>query len=187
MGAREVLWIVVAVLAVYLVFQLIRAMGVKDADTSADAGADVEAKAEALEDLAATPADIAADTAEDEAADDAVVALSRAAPDNAAADSFSLALEVRQLRRDAAQLRGEIDQLRAEQLVFRQSINEQAAQLDAARAAQRVSPLYGEALALVRRGMTAEDIAERCSISVAEAELVKSLGQDPAEGSEDAR
>ncbi|MCP5222672.1 MAG: DUF2802 domain-containing protein [Zoogloeaceae bacterium] len=158
-------------------------MGVKDPDASGDAGADADA--ETTE--AVSSADAEAEAAEDDAADDAVVALSTAATDNEAAESFGLALEVRQLRRDAAQLRGEIDQLRAEQLVFRQSINEQAAQLDAARAAQRVSPLYGEALALVRRGMTAEDIAERCSISVAEAELVKSLGQDPAEGSEDAR
>ncbi|MCZ4304629.1 DUF2802 domain-containing protein [Zoogloeaceae bacterium G21618-S1] len=181
MGAREVLWIVVAVLAVYLVFQLIRAMGVKDADVSGD-----DAGADTIEvDTSASVDD--ADASEDRVTGETVVAQSTAAPDNEAADSFGLALEVRQLRRDAAQLRGEIDQLRAEQLAFRQSINEQAAQLDAARAAQRVSPLYGEALALVRRGMTAEDIAERCSISVAEAELVKSLGQDPAEGSEGAR
>ena len=94
---------------------------------------------------------------------------------------------MRQLRRDAAQLRGEIDQLRAEQLVMRQSLSEQSAQLDAARAAQRVSPMYGEALSLVRRGMSAEDIAERCGISVAEAELVKSLGQDAAASGEDTR
>ncbi len=186
MGAREVLWIVVAVLAVYLVFQLIRAMGVKDADTAVDDSA--EAKADAGEVEADGAADLSNEADDADAAEDAVVAQSATAPDTTdAADGFALALEVRQLRRDAAQLRGEIDQLRAEQLVFRQNINEQAAQIDAARAAQRVSPLYGEALALVRRGMTAEDIAERCSISVAEAELVKSLGQDPAEGSEDAR
>ncbi|MBT0962787.1 DUF2802 domain-containing protein [Denitromonas iodatirespirans] len=181
MGAREGLLIAVAVLAVYLVFQLIRAMSVKDGSA-----------AEGKEDEAAAPSSAADVATTDEAAgddgDDAV-ALSAAAPaDSAAAGGdFGLALEVRQLRRDAAQLRGEVDHLRAELLVIRQSLSEQAAQLDATRAAQRVSPLYGEALALVRRGMTAEDIAERCSISVAEAELVKSLGQDPAAGGEDTR
>lgn len=180
MGAREGVWIAVAVLAVYLVFQLIRAMGVKD-------GSAAEGKED--ETATASSADVAADEIDEAADDAAVVALSAAAPADSpeAAGDFALALEVRQLRRDAALLRGEVDQLRAELLVIRQSLSEQAAQLDATRAAQRVSPLYGEALALVRRGMTAEDIAERCGISVAEAELVKSLGQDAAAGGEDRR
>lgn len=182
MGAREILLIVVAILAVYLVFQLIRAMGVKDGDATpaaADAPPDDDHA------VGAAPAGADADSGAD--TDDVVVAVSAQAPADDAAESFSLALEVRQLRRDAAQLRGEIDQLRAEQLVMRQSLSEQSAQLDAARAAQRVSPMYGEALSLVRRGMSAEDIAERCGISVAEAELVKSLGQDPAANGEDTR
>nr|HQV16547.1 hypothetical protein [Denitromonas sp.] len=66
MGAREALWIVVAVLAVYLVFQLIRAMGVKDPDASGDAGADADA--ETTE--AVSSADAEAEAAEDDAADD---------------------------------------------------------------------------------------------------------------------
>ena len=181
MGAREILLIVVAILAVYLVFQLIRAMGVKDGDATS-AAADTTPDDDAVD---APPAGTDTDAGSD--TDDAVVALSDQAPADDAAESFSLALEVRQLRRDAAQLRGEIDQLRAEQMVMRQSLSEQSAQLDAARAAQRVSPMYGEALSLVRRGMSAEDIAERCGISVAEAELVKSLGQDPAASGEDTR
>ncbi|WP_323001198.1 DUF2802 domain-containing protein [Denitromonas sp.] len=181
MGAREILLIVVAILAVYLVFQLIRAMGVKDGEATS-AAADIAPDDDAVDaPSAGTDTDAGPDT------DDAVVALSAQAPADDAAESFSLALEVRQLRRDAAQLRGEIDQLRAEQLVMRQSLSEQSAQLDAARAAQRVSPMYGEALSLVRRGMSAEDIAERCGISVAEAELVKSLGQDAAASGEDTR
>ena len=38
-----------------------------------------------------------------------------------------------------------------------------------------MAPQYGEALLLARRGLTAEVIAERCDISVAEAALVKSM------------
>jgi len=52
------------------------------------------------------------------------------------------------------------------------------------RAATQVSPFYSEAVALARRGYDAQAIAERCGISVAEAEMVRSLSgeADQAEG-----
>mgnify|MGYP001327182583 CR=1 FL=1 len=62
---------------------------------------------------------------------------------------------------ELAELRGEVDALKGE-----------VAQLKAAR---NVSPQYGEAVALAQKGMAAQQIAERCGISVAEAEMVCAL------------
>ena len=164
MSAREWIFVAIAVLAVYLVFQLIRALQVKDA------GSDAQGDADTLD------ADADADGAEAPAAD----ASGTPAPATVGGgdDSFGLALEIRQLRRDVAQLREELDAQRAEIATLRDTTSAQASALEAARAAQRVSPIYGEALALAQRGMAAEVIAERCSISVAEAELVQSLATE---------
>ncbi|WP_374341435.1 DUF2802 domain-containing protein [Methyloversatilis sp.] len=40
-----------------------------------------------------------------------------------------------------------------------------------------VAPQYSEALSLAARGLSAEDIAEQCDMSVGEAELVRTLAQ----------
>jgi hypothetical protein len=67
------------------------------------------------------------------------------------------------LEREVRILRNEVDALKVE--------------LREIRAARNVSPQYSEALALVQRGMTAQDIADRMEISLAEAELVHALGR----------
>lgn len=170
MSAREWIFVAVAVLAVYLVFQLIRAMQVRD---PADEATDDEDE-QAFDELA-TELPVAAD--EDDEADDAGDADGgpEALP---AEEGFALALEVRQLRRDIAQLRDELDAQRGELESVRGMLQSQAGQIEATRAAQRVSPIYGEALSMAQRGLGADIIAERCGISVAEAELVQSLAQD---------
>jgi hypothetical protein len=43
------------------------------------------------------------------------------------------------------------------------------------RTARRVSPQYAEAMELAQRGCTAQDMADRLGISLAEAELVHAL------------
>lgn len=90
-----------------------------------------------------------------------------AEPD-ASAFGFDALLEVRQQRHLVDELRGEVDALKQEIQQLRQDLADQ-------RAASRVSPQYGEAVSLARRGLDASAIAERCGISVAEAELVRSL------------
>ena len=45
------------------------------------------------------------------------------------------------------------------------------------RAARRVSPQYSEAMELAQRGMSAQDVADRLGISLAEAELVHALSR----------
>ncbi|OHC70621.1 MAG: hypothetical protein A2045_02345 [Rhodocyclales bacterium GWA2_65_20] len=81
------------------------------------------------------------------------------------APSFGAELTRSHLEREIKQLREEVAALRAE--------------LDEIKAARRVSPQYADAMALVQRGLTAQDVADRCSISLAEAELVWALGRGP--------
>jgi hypothetical protein len=45
-----------------------------------------------------------------------------------------------------------------------------------------VAPQYSEALSLAARGLSAEDIAEQCDMSVGEAELVRTLAQSRGMG-----
>lgn len=87
------------------------------------------------------------------------------------APSFGAELERSQLERDVRQLRDEVAALRRE--------------LDEMKAASRVSPQYSDAMALVQRGMTAQDVADRCSISLAEAELVWALARNPQDFEEE--
>jgi hypothetical protein len=64
--------------------------------------------------------------------------------------------ELRQLREEVATLREELVELKA---------------------ARRVSPQYADAMALAQRGLTAQDLADRCGISLGEAELVWALSR----------
>lgn len=64
--------------------------------------------------------------------------------------------EVRQLRKELNELRAEIEELRA---------------------VRNISPHYAEAVALAQRGLTAQDVADRMGISLAEAELVHALSR----------
>ncbi|OIP08228.1 MAG: hypothetical protein AUK49_12415 [Betaproteobacteria bacterium CG2_30_68_42] len=68
-----------------------------------------------------------------------------------------------------AEVEDEIEALRAEAARLREEVS-------ALRVARGAAPQYGEAMALAHSGLDAEAIAERCGISVAEAELVRSIG-----------
>lgn len=50
-------------------------------------------------------------------------------------------------------------------------------EMEELRASRRVSPQYAEAMELSQRGLTAQDVADRLGISLAEAELVQALGR----------
>lgn len=79
---------------------------------------------------------------------------------------------MRGVESELAQMRDEIDILRAEFAALREDIGRETARL---RASQTVSPLYNDAMQMAIGGYGAEMIAERCGISRAEAELVVSL------------
>lgn len=73
----------------------------------------------------------------------------------------TLESEVRQLRDQLSESREEIQRMREE--------------MGRLSAAQKVSPLYNEAMAMAMRGVDAAGVAGRCGISIAEAELVVAL------------
>lgn len=72
---------------------------------------------------------------------------------------------------------GELRALRLELDEVRDTVARLEQEVAELKAAKRVSPQYEEALQLAGRGLEAADIAQRCGISVAEAELVRALGR----------
>lgn len=73
--------------------------------------------------------------------------------------------EIRQLREEVVQLREQVGQLRAE--------------LADVSSARLVSPQYSDAMTFAQRGLSAQDVADRCGISLGEAELVWALSRGP--------
>ena len=85
-------------------------------------------------------------------------------------EQLQAGIETQQLRQELARMEEEVVAQRGEIAALKE-------QLDILSSAQNVSPEYNEALVLARRGLDVETIAERCGISVAEAELVRALTQ----------
>lgn len=78
------------------------------------------------------------------------------------------------LARELGQLRDEVDAMRGELAALREDMLQEVAHL---RAAQTVSPIYGDAVQMAAAGYDAAAIAERCGIARAEAELVVALAR----------
>jgi len=105
--------------------------------------------------------------------------LSRPLEPDASQFGFDALLEMRQTRTLLDDLRTRHEALQTEVNALHESFAE-------LRAASQVSPIYGEAVSLARRGYDVQVIAERCGISVAEAELVRSLsGETKNDGEAD--
>lgn len=194
---REMIWALIAALFAYVVYQVWRALKVGTTDASqAAAPLDPAAPARAPEDPAPDSDDevfvfepVLRTTAESApsgtttAADSASWAVEARGPASTfPADAFQLELEVRQLRRDIVQLRNELAEQRreAERLGAEQRVLKD--QMESTLASHGISPEYNEALVFARRGMDVATIAERCGISVAEAELVHSLARGATSG-----
>lgn len=191
MGLRELLWALVLVLLAYGGWQFLRALRAARKGPAATAAVPEGRKATPAPVGRAVPAqaavaDEAADAADDGDADDdldyapvlrpGVGAPPAAAPVPPAPDAFQLEVEVRRLRRELATLQGvierqhdEIDGLNLELRSLREQLEQGASTQGNA------SPEYAEALALAAQGLNADQIAARCGITVAEAELVLSL------------
>lgn len=158
-GARELIWVVVGLLFVYVAYQLYRVFNLgRGQRGKGSAGA--------------------------------------ASPETTAArpELFQVELEVQQLRRDLAQLRNELTEQRNQVSELQRGLAEANARFEQARKERTepgaggpgISPEYGEALVFARRGFDVEAIAERCGITVAEAQLVCAIARrgqgEPGEG-----
>ena len=80
----------------------------------------------------------------------------------------------RSLENEVFQLRDEVDAVRGELAALRSDMLHELAQM---RAAQTVSPIYGDAMQMAAAGYDPSMIAERCGIARAEAELVVALAK----------
>ena len=78
------------------------------------------------------------------------------------------------LEQELAQLRDEVDAVRGELAALRNDMQKELAHL---RASQSVSPIYGDAMQMAVSGYDAAAIAERCGIARAEADLVVALAK----------
>ncbi|MCB1907342.1 MAG: DUF2802 domain-containing protein [Rhodocyclaceae bacterium] len=162
MGARTLIWTLVGLLAIYVAVQLLR-IGRQTRSSRSEQGG-------------AAPARIA-QTIDDENGGDPAPELAMADAD-AGDDAFErLAPELRLLRQEVGQLRAELEAQRDDSDRLNDRVGRLEQALAGVHAAQQVSPQYREAVMLARQGLESEAIAERCSISVAEAALVRSLAQ----------
>jgi hypothetical protein len=177
-GLRDWIPVVTALVGVYLVVMLLRLlrMNIKRRSSSARDGAESsEAVAARLASAAAAYRESSRQeprswTSVRPAASLDEVGSMSAAPDFASELTRSrLEQEVHGLRREAQQLRVDLTHL-----------TEEMRQLKTVRNA---SPLYSEAMSLAQQGVTPDGIADRCGISVGEAELVAALARNRA-GSE---
>jgi hypothetical protein len=200
---REVVQLIAGIIALYLAFMVLRLVkvGKRTSAQSRSAGAESEHIAQraspvgtidAMIDLsqqippgvlplssppsrdAIEPTAHEWSTARFAAAGATAWASERPAPANDTAADFaqqlqrsSVEVDIQQLRRESAALREEVAHLREE--------------LSIIKAARNVSPLYSEAMSLAQNGVTADNIAGQCGISLAEAELVAALARGEAE------
>lgn len=159
MGARELIWVVVGLLFGYVGYQLYKVFMLGRARRGKTGGG---------------------------------TASREAAP--ARPELFQVELEVQQLRRDLAQMRNDLTEQRNQVAELQRGLAEANARLEQTQKERSelgaggpsISPEYGEALVFARRGFDVEAIAERCGITVAEAQLVCAIARrgqgEPGEG-----
>lgn len=180
MGLRELILAAIALLAVYVGYQLYRASRAQHASAPAPDGPPADVPTEEPE-----PADIVVAGSDDDDEPGPLYGVGRPVPapagadvaTDAAPDAFQHELEVRQLRRELEQQGNALAELRRQLDEIREQLRAHREQADADPATRGASPEYNEALVFARRGLDAETIAERCGITVAEAELVQSLAR----------
>ena len=78
------------------------------------------------------------------------------------------------LEQELAQLRDEVDAIRGELAALREDMRQEVAHMHSA---QAISPVYGDAMQMAAAGYDPVMIADRCGIARAEAELVVALAK----------
>jgi len=152
LGLREGVIVLIALVAAYMLFVLIRMLLIRNRPALAE---------KAIPPLA---------HGDEPAAEMAEVDESWAqASEELAEDALRSGLE-----QELAQMRDEVDAIRGELAALRDDMHQELAHL---RAGQTVSPIYGDAMQMAVSGYDPAAIAERCGIARAEAELVVALAK----------
>ncbi len=194
MGVRELVWLLIAALLAYGGWQFLRALaaGRRQSAPPASAAAGSDDDEDGDDDdfdyaplPAARPAPAAA-AAPVSASVSAPAAVAAPAESSAppAGDVFQIELELRRVRREMAALRAAIDVQQQEIGSLHGALAALGKKVESGVGLPSASPEYNEALVFARRGLSAEAIAERCGITVAEAALVHALAarKDDGEG-----
>jgi len=179
---RELIWALIAILAGYVVLQLYRAIRV-GAKPLPDEYQEDALEAEARSAIAAN---LAAMEKDGGGRDDGVFVFEpavRFVPSDAD-EGFRATLQARNMNQVLERLDEKLAAQQARIAELEAALGSLRGQLDTTGVVQGISPEYNEALVFARRGLDVGAIAERCGISVAEAELVRSLAQqaDAAKG-----
>lgn len=185
-GVREGVLGLIALIALYIVFVLVRMILLRRQPAASTV---VESQAVSVPVAASQATPTSEPPVDDnipvlalpvEAPDDAEPPVPPAMADAWEAAAASVADEnVRQmLAQEVAQLRNEVDAIRGELAALREDMQHELAHL---RAAQSMSPIYGDAMQLAVAGYDPALIAERCGIARAEAELVVALAKSQAQ------
>lgn len=159
---REVVVGLVLLLAVYIVFLLLRMRRIGESAAATPEPAllpPVETPAPSLDALLAEPPEPRYTPPPQPAP----------SPVNMAERALHASLE-----RELLQLREEVDAMRGELAALREDMTRELAHV---RAGQTVAPIYGDAMQMAVAGYDAAMIAERCGIARAEAELVVALAK----------
>lgn len=168
LGWREVLIAAIGLLAVYVFFVFLRLVLLKPKRPAAD-----------LEDDVFDDEFSASELTDDVFIEAAATAAQNEPPKrDPATKRFVEHRHLEVVEHDVADLREEAKNLRTELRLLRNDLQQQ---VDRLKAAQNTSPLYSDAMQMALLGHDANTIAERCSIAVAEAELVVALANSRAE------
>jgi len=166
-GVREAVLALIVLVALYIAVVLwrMRRLGGGSAEQPAIVAPASPEPAEIPDSAGGEPAAMAQDQGSD-----------RLPADGFASSSARMASELvaEGLARELSQLRDEVDAMRGELAALREDMLQEIAHL---RAAQTVSPIYGDAVQMAAAGYDAAAIAERCGIARAEAELVVALAR----------
>lgn len=173
LGVREGVIVLITLVAVYMVFVLLRMRRLrqKPAPVTAPMVAPVVAASPPSEDIPVlSDVESAPFIAEQVSAfDDEVDPPWGQTSSELSADMLRRGLEL-----EVAQLRDEVDAIRGELAALRQDLQQEVAHLHSA---QAVSPVYGDAMQMAAAGYDPAAIADRCGIARAEAELVVALAK----------
>lgn len=167
LGLREAVIGLITLVACYIIFVLLRMYRLHS--RASQIAAPREPTPVPVEPVAPPPEEPAAVESEPAASDDWERA-SRGMADEMLRQS---------LEQEFDQLRDEVDAMRGELAALRADMQQELAHL---RAAQTVSPIYGDAMQMAAAGYEPAMIAERCGIARAEAELVVALAKSQERG-----
>lgn len=163
LGLREGLIGLILLVALYMVFEVVRMRYLRN-----------KAALEALEPAAKIRTEGRLEVTDEVLADEPLSLAPEPSRESPGGSPLAEGVARQGMEQELLQLREELDSVRGELAALRADMLQELALM---RAAQTVSPIYGDAMQMAMSGYDPGLIAERCGIARAEAELVVSLAK----------